>query len=102
MVRFSRVNLSADSYPIDGVFDLIFCRNVLIYFDQQSKQKVISGLLGHLASSGLLFVGHSEHLGGVAPGLKSVAPTVYAAAGTSLSFPRNDSAAGTAESLQSW
>ena len=96
MVRFARVNLSADSCPIDGAFDLIFCRNVLIYFDQQSKQKVIAGLLQHLASSGLLFVGHSEHLGGICPGLKSVAPTVYAPAGTTVEFPplENTAAAG--------
>ncbi len=104
MVRFARVNLSADSYPIDGAFDLIFCRNVLIYFDQQSKQKVIAGLLQHLCSSGLLFVGHSEHLSGISPGLKSVAPTVYAPVGCALKFPQNESAAGadSAAALQSW
>jgi chemotaxis protein methyltransferase CheR len=39
VVRFARVNLHADSYPIVGSFDLIFCRNVLIYFDQESKRK---------------------------------------------------------------
>lgn len=104
MVRFARVNLSADSYPIDGAFDLIFCRNVLIYFDQQSKQKAINGLLQHLASSGLLFVGHSEHLGGISPGLKSVAPTVYAPVESNLKFLPNESATGTdsAASLHSW
>jgi len=77
LVRFARVNLHADSYPILGSFDLIFCRNVLIYFDQRSKQKVIAGILRHLCPSGLLFVGHSEHLGTVSPNLKTVAPTVY-------------------------
>jgi len=101
MVRFARVNLSADSYPIDGTFDLIFCRNVLIYFDQQSKEKVIAGLLEHLASSGLLFVGHSEHLGGISPGLKSVASTVYASAESNLKFSRHENA-GSSASLQSW
>lgn len=93
MVRFARVNLSAGSYPIDGVFDLILCRNVLIYFDQQSKQKVVAGLLQHLASSGLLFVGHSEHLGGISSGLKSVAPTVYAHVGSNIKFAQGESAA---------
>lgn len=77
-VRFARVNLHSDSYPIAGVFDLIFCRNVLIYFDQRSKEKVIAGILRHLSPSGLLVVGHSEHLGSVSPNLKTVAPTVYA------------------------
>jgi len=104
MVRFARVNLSADSYPIDGSFDLIFCRNVLIYFDQQSKQKVIAGLLQHLCSSGLLFVGHSEHLGGISPGLRSVAPTVYAPTESSLKFSPAEPTAGKgfAASVQSW
>lgn len=82
IVRFARANLHADSYPVFGFFDLIFCRNVLIYFDQHSKQKVIAGILRHLAPAGLLFVGHSEHLGSTISGLKSVAPTVYALAPT--------------------
>ena len=83
VVRFARVNLHADSYPILGVFDLIFCRNVLIYFDQDSKVKVIGGILRHLSPSGLLFVGHSEHLGAIAPGLIPVAPTIHAFASPS-------------------
>lgn len=77
IVRFARVNLHADSYPILGRFDLIFCRNVLIYFDQKSKEKVLAGILRHLSPSGLLVVGHSEHLGTVSPHLKTVAPTIY-------------------------
>jgi len=80
IVRFARVNLHADSYPILGAFDLIFCRNVLIYFDQKSKEKVIAGVLQHLSPSGLLVVGHSEHLGTVSPHLRSVAPNVYSIA----------------------
>jgi chemotaxis protein methyltransferase CheR len=79
-VRFARVNLHADSYPIIGSFDLIFCRNVLIYFDQQSKMKVISGIVPHLSPTGLLIVGHSEHLGSTSPMLRTVAPTIYALA----------------------
>lgn len=78
LVRFSRVNLHADAYPVNGVFDLILCRNVLIYFDQQSKKKVVDGLLRHLSPTGLLFVGHSENINGISPGIKSVVPTVYA------------------------
>ena len=104
MVRFARVNLSADSYPIDGSFDLIFCRNVLIYFDQRSKQKVVAGLLQHLCPSGLVFVGHSEHLGGISPGLRSVAPTVYAPAESNVKFSPTEPSAGKgfAASAQSW
>jgi chemotaxis protein methyltransferase CheR len=87
VVRFARVNLHADSYPILDSFDLIFCRNVLIYFDQESKEKVIAGILRHLSPSGLLVVGHSEHLGGISPNLKTVAPTIHALAGPSSALP---------------
>ena len=95
VVRFARVNLHADSYPILGWFDLIFCRNVLIYFDQESKVKVIGGILRHLSPSGLLFVGHSEHLGGIAPDLKTVAPTVHALASSSGALSAQTRSAGT-------
>jgi chemotaxis protein methyltransferase CheR len=86
VVRFARVNLHADSYPILASFDLIFCRNVLIYFDQASKVKVIAGILRHLSPSGLLFVGHSEHLGQIAPNLKTIAPTIHALASPSATL----------------
>jgi len=88
VVRFARVNLHADSYPILGFFDLIFCRNVLIYFDQDSKVRVIGGILRHLSPSGLLFVGHSEHLGSIAPNLKTVAPTIHGLASSSITLPQ--------------
>lgn len=86
LVRFARVNLHADSYPMIGCFDLIFCRNVLIYFDQRSKEKVIAGILQHLSPAGFLIVGHSEHLGSTSTGLRAVAPTVY-----TLSSPSSSS-----------
>jgi chemotaxis protein methyltransferase CheR len=94
VVRFARVNLHADFYPLQGFFDLIFCRNVLIYFDQKSKEKVITGILRHLSPSGLLFVGHSEHLGGISPGLKTVAPTVHALMPASGGLPGQGLASG--------
>ena len=81
LVRFARVNLHAGSYPLSASFDLIFCRNVLIYFDRESKEKVVNGLLRHLLPSGLLFVGHSENLNGVTPRLKTIVPTVYGISG---------------------
>jgi chemotaxis protein methyltransferase CheR len=77
LVRFSRVNLNADTYPMSADCDLVFCRNVLIYFDQSSKAKVVTGLLRHLSPTGLLFIGHSENLNSLMPGLKSIIPTVY-------------------------
>jgi chemotaxis protein methyltransferase CheR len=98
VVRFARVNLHADSYPILGKFDLIFCRNVLIYFDQAAKQKVIGGILRHLAATGLLFVGHSEHLASMSPNLRTVSPTVYALAESSIGVARDNAAMNRAAS----
>jgi chemotaxis protein methyltransferase CheR len=96
VVRFARVNLHADSYPLQGFFDLIFCRNVLIYFDQKSKEKVINGIVRHLSTSGLLFVGHSEHLAGISPRLRTVAPTVHALIPASEELPTQGQTQGVA------
>jgi chemotaxis protein methyltransferase CheR len=77
MVRFRRLNINLESYPVDGVFDLIFCRNVLIYFDAAGKVAVVNRLLSHLAPGGYLFVGHAESLTNLTDRVKSVVPTVY-------------------------
>jgi chemotaxis protein methyltransferase CheR len=76
-VKFARVNLNDDTLPVQGVFDAIFCRNVLIYFDMDSKKKVVGSLSRHLTNNGLLFVGHSENLAGVTDQMKTLAPTIY-------------------------
>jgi chemotaxis protein methyltransferase CheR len=91
-VTFSRLNLNDDVYPVAGPFDAIFCRNVFIYFNQATRQRMVQQLLSHLDESGLFFVGHSESLSGV-PGLETVVPTVYrrASAGpAAASVPRRD------------
>ena len=77
LIRFARINLSQDSYPVAGSFDLIFCRNVLIYFDAPSKRRVIDRLLDRLAPRGLFFLGHSESLHGLER-VSPAGPTVYA------------------------
>ena len=77
LIQFHRVNLKEVSYPFSGKFDLIFCRNVLIYFDQHSREQIVHRLASFLATDGLFFVGHSEslhHLKGI---LSSLVPTVY-------------------------
>jgi chemotaxis protein methyltransferase CheR len=80
IVRFARLNLNGDAYPPAHAFDLVFCRNVLIYFDRDTKLKVIGRLLERLQPAGYLFLGHAESLGGFATGVKAVLPTVYALA----------------------
>jgi chemotaxis protein methyltransferase CheR len=77
MIDFQRLNLYDDSAFIEGPFDAIFCRNVLIYFDAASKQRVVANLLRHLIINGLLFVGHAENLNSITNQLRSLEPTIY-------------------------
>jgi chemotaxis protein methyltransferase CheR len=80
VVRFLHLNLNDARYPAIGKFDLIFCRNVLIYFDMESRKRVVEQLLSHLAPSAYLFVGHAESLNSVRPSLRCIIPTVYSLA----------------------
>jgi chemotaxis protein methyltransferase CheR len=78
--RFERMNLMDSQYPVDRDVDVIFCRNVLIYFDKPTQKAVLDRLRGHLGRGGYLFVGHSESMaGGDRTGLKQVLPTVFQA-----------------------
>jgi chemotaxis protein methyltransferase CheR len=77
-VRFMHVNL-IEPLPAIGPFDVIFLRNVMIYFDQPTKRKVVENLLSRLKPGGWFIVGHSETLNGIIePGLlTAVRPTIY-------------------------
>lgn len=77
VVRFQHLNLNQPGYALTGPFDLVFCRNVLIYFDNESKAGAIGRLLERLAPTGLLFLGHAESLNGLATRAHTVIPTVY-------------------------
>jgi chemotaxis protein methyltransferase CheR len=77
VVRFQRLNLNQESYEIFGPFDLIFCRNVIIYFQWETKLRVINQLGSHLAPQGYLFLGHAESVHGVSEKLESVTPKVF-------------------------
>ncbi|MFI5119141.1 MAG: CheR family methyltransferase [Thermoanaerobaculia bacterium] len=79
LVRFGRLNLNDASYEVEGPFDLILCRNVLIYFDPEGKRRVIGRLLSHLSPTGFLFVGHAESLNGITDRVRAVMPSVYTA-----------------------
>ncbi len=79
-VAFEHLNLMDETYPFDRDVDVIFCRNVLIYFDRQTQAAVLARLMGHLRPGGYLLLGHSESMAGSGvPGLRSVAPTIYQA-----------------------
>jgi chemotaxis protein methyltransferase CheR len=77
IVKFAQLNLNGDDWPPAASFDLVFCRNVLIYFDRATKEKVVSRLLDRLVPTGRLFLGHAESLGGFTDRVHSVIPTVY-------------------------
>src|SRR5258708_3484637 len=77
IVRFSRFNLNGEESPFRSRFDVIFCRNVMTYFDQAVQQKLVDRLTSCLKAGGYLYTGHSESLLRVKHSLKSVAPSVY-------------------------
>lgn len=64
LVCFRRLNLKDHVYPFRRMLDVIFCRNVMIYFDQQMKQHVLAKFYDHLQADGHLFLGHSETMHG--------------------------------------
>ncbi|MDO9710926.1 CheR family methyltransferase [Paracraurococcus lichenis] len=77
LVQFQRLNLMDDSYPMGRDFDVIFVRNVLIYFDKPTQNGVLERLCDHLVPGGYLVLGHSESLAGQSVPLRPVAPTVF-------------------------
>jgi chemotaxis protein methyltransferase CheR len=78
LTNFMRMNLMDSSYPVDRDVDIIFCRNVLIYFDRQTQRKVVDQLCSHLRPGGYLLVGHSESMiHNTVPTLKQVQPTIF-------------------------
>lgn len=76
-VSFKRLNFMAASYDVYETFDMIFCRNVLIYFDRETQEKVINKLCLKLKSGGYFFLGHSESIMNMNLPLKQVRPTVF-------------------------
>lgn len=76
-VTFRRLNLMNESYPFKQRFDMIFCRNVMIYFSRGNRMRLLDRLRDWLVPGGYLFVGHSESLVGNHEGLAYAAPAVY-------------------------
>ncbi|HVP57092.1 MAG TPA: protein-glutamate O-methyltransferase CheR [bacterium] len=76
LVHFAHLNLLG-CWPMRGPFDLVFCRNVMIYFDAATRERVVRGIWQLLRPGGYLLVGHSESLLGSAGGFTYVQPAVY-------------------------
>ncbi len=77
LVRFEHLNLMDHQYAVDRDVDVIFLRNVLIYFDKATQQKVVKHLLGHLRPGGFLFLGHSESMIASQFGLREIGAATF-------------------------
>ncbi len=77
VTRFSRLNLNGGDYAFRAPFDVIFCRNVMIYFDAAVQQKLVDRLTGCLKRGGYLYTGLSESLLRVKHGLVNIGPSIY-------------------------
>jgi chemotaxis protein methyltransferase CheR len=73
LITFKQLNLLADGWPISGQFDVIFCRNVMIYFDKPTQSKILSRFVPLMKPDALLFAGHSENFLYVSDALKLAA-----------------------------
>lgn len=76
LVRFAWLNL-LERWPMKGPFNVVFCRNVMIYFDRPTQQKLIDRFYDLIAPGGYLFVGHSEGMSGVKHRFQYVKPAIY-------------------------
>jgi chemotaxis protein methyltransferase CheR len=77
LVSFRRINFMDDDFGISEKMDIIFCRNVVIYFDKPTQQTLMQKFHRQLKPGGYLFIGHSETLSGLDVDFKAVASTVY-------------------------
>jgi len=77
LIEFQRINLLDASYPVKGPVDIIFCRNVMIYFDKPTQYKILARFAPMLQPDGLMFAGHSESFLHAADLFRSQGKTVY-------------------------
>lgn len=77
VVEFRRLNFNDADYGMSGPVDMFFCRNVIIYFDRPTQERILQRLTGHLLPGGYAFVGHSESLHGMNLPLVPIAPALY-------------------------
>lgn len=76
-VRFRRLNFMEDDFGVGEMVDILFCRNVIIYFDRPTQEILLKRLCAHLIPGGFIFMGHSETLSGLNTPLVPAGPMVY-------------------------
>ena len=76
LIYFKRLNL-LENWPMSGPFDIIFCRNVVIYFDKETQKKLFEKYANMLVPGGYLFIGHSENLHGISDRFQNLGQTIY-------------------------
>lgn len=76
-ITFRRLNLNDEIGTVAGAFDLVLCRNAMMYFDRETRRKVVDGLVERTAPGGYVFVGHAETLHGVSNRVAPVRPTMW-------------------------
>lgn len=79
LLRFRRLNLLDDPWPMHVPFDIIFCRNVLIYFDKTTQQRLLERMAGMLVPNGFLMLGHAEMIHGLDHLYRAVGHSIYQA-----------------------
>lgn len=84
LVDFRPLNLLAPRYPVEGPFDALFCRNVMIYFDKPTQRAILSRLVEHIGDDGLLYTGHSENYLHAADLIQPCGRTLYRRANGAL------------------
>lgn len=76
-ITFQRLNFMDSNYNVPEGFDVVFCRNVLIYFDKETQEKVITKQCSKLKKDGYYFLGHSESTTGINVPLRQIKPTIF-------------------------
>ena len=76
-VSFERINFMDDNYPVQNAIDVVFCRNVIIYFERRIQESILGKLSEHIRVGGWLILGHSETVIGMGMPLRGIAPTIY-------------------------
>jgi len=75
--RFAYLNFMSDEYNMEEKFDIVFCRNVIIYFERDVQKEVLGKILAQIKPNGYLFLGHSESITDMDFPLKKISPTVF-------------------------